>query len=158
MQTVTIESVVSGWRPADVYERLKDTDAYLRSAPQQVKAVTSEPVDEPDQVITHWEIYFRNGLLRWSERDFHDDANTTLRFQQIDGDFDLFEGDWVISQADGDQALLVFTATFDFGVPSLESIIDPVAVRVLRQAMSAIISKLFGGTIRDPQPASRLRV
>jgi len=157
MQTVTIESVVSGWRPKDVYERLKDSDVYLRSAPQQVKSVTNEPVDEPDQAITHWEIYFRNGLLRWSERDFYDDANTTLSFQQTDGDFDFFEGDWVITQADGDEVLLTFNATFDFGVPSLESIIDPVAIRVLRQAMSAIITKIFGGTIRDPQPAGQLQ-
>lgn len=156
MQTVTIESIIA-WRPEDVYERLKDSDVYLRSAPQQVKSVTNEPVAEPDQAITHWEIYFRNGLLRWSERDFYDDAHTTLRFQQIDGDFDFFEGDWVITQADSDEVLLTFTAAFDFGVPSLESIIDPVAIRVLRQAMSAIISKIFGGTILDPRPAGQLR-
>jgi ribosome-associated toxin RatA of RatAB toxin-antitoxin module len=157
MQTVTIESVVRGWRPEDVYERLKDSDVYLKCAPQQVKSVVNETVDEPDQAITHWQIYFRNGLLRWSERDFYDDANTTLRFQQTEGDFDLFEGDWVISQSQGDEVRLTFNATFDFGVPSLESIIDPVAIRVLRQAMSAIISKIFGGTILDPQPAGQLR-
>ena len=78
-------------------------------------------------------------------------------FQQTEGDFDLFEGDWVISQSQGDEVRLTFNATFDFGVPSLESIIDPVAIRVLRQAMSAIISKIFGGTILDPQPAGQLR-
>lgn len=150
MQTVTIESVVSGWRPVDVYQRLKDSEVYAKYAPEQVKSVLNEAVDEPNQAITHWEIYFRNGLLRWSERDYYDDENCTLRFEQLDGDFDVFEGDWVMSTTGSDaepDVLLTFTATFDFGVPSLESIIEPVAIRVLRQAMSKIIGHLFGGVL-----------
>lgn len=149
MQTVTVESVVTGWRPQDVYERLKNSDVYVQHAPEQVKSIVTEPVDEPGQAITHWEIFFRNGLLRWSERDYYDDDKTTLRFEQIDGDFDVFEGDWVISETDGREVLLTFTATFDFGMPSLESIIDPVAVRVLRQAIGRIIGAVFGGVVRD---------
>lgn len=152
MQTVTIESVVTGWRPKDVYERLKDSDVYVRWAPEQVKSVVTESVDEPDEAITHWEIYFRNGLLCWSERDHYDDEKCTVRFRQIDGDFDVFEGDWVVSSRGPEpesEVLLTFTASFDFGVPSLEAIIEPVAVRVLRQAMGRIIGKLFGGVILD---------
>lgn len=150
MQTVTIESVVTGWRAEDVYERLKDPNVYVTCAPEQVKSVSNEEVPEPGQAITHWEIYFRNGILRWSERDFYDDPGTTLRFEQTEGDFELFRGDWVIERAGNDEVLLTFTASFDFGVPSLEAIIDPVAIRVLRTAMSRIIGQLFGGTIREP--------
>ncbi|WP_158849445.1 type II toxin-antitoxin system RatA family toxin [Saccharothrix deserti] len=152
MQTVTIESVVTGWRPVDVYERLKDSDVYVKFAPEQVKSVVTEPVDEPDEAITHWEIYFRNGLLCWSERDYYDDEKCTVRFEQIAGDFDVFEGDWVVSARGPEpdaEVLLTFTAHFDFGVPSLEAIIEPVAIRVLRQAMGRIIGKLFGGVILD---------
>lgn len=153
MQTVLIESVVTGWRPVDVYERLKDPDVYVKFVPEQVKSVVSEPTDEPDEAITHWEIYFRNGLLCWSERDFYDDEKCTVSFVQTDGDFEVFEGDWVISaRGDGPDAdvLLTFTAHFDFGVPSLEAIIEPVAIRVLRQAMGRIIGKLFDGVILEP--------
>lgn len=149
MQTVTIESTVAGWSAVDVYERLKDPGVYVTCAPEQVKSVSSEEVPEPDQAITHWEIYFRNGVLRWSERDFYDDPGTTLRFEQTEGDFELFRGDWVIEARDDGEVLLTFTATFDFGVPSLEAIIDPVAIRVLRTAMSRIIGQVFGGTIRE---------
>jgi hypothetical protein len=150
MQTVTIESVVTGWRAVDVYERLKDPNVYVECAPQQVKAVSIDEVPEPDQAITHWEIFFRNGVLSWSERDFYDDPGTTLRFEQTEGDFDVFHGDWVIEEAGDGEVLLTFKATFDFGVPSLEAIIDPVAIRVLRTAMSRIIGQMFGGTIREP--------
>ncbi|WP_033442263.1 type II toxin-antitoxin system RatA family toxin [Saccharothrix sp. NRRL B-16314] len=146
MQTVTVEAVVPDWQAADVYERLKDSDVYVKYAPEQVKSVVTEAVDEPGEAITHWEIFFRNGLLRWSERDYFDDEKCTIRFEQVSGDFDVFEGDWVVSTRDGD-VLLTFTAHFDFGVPSLEAIIEPVAIRVLRQAMSRIIGKLFDGVV-----------
>lgn len=149
MQTVTIESVVTGWTPADVYERLKDSDVYVKLAPEQVKSVVTEAVPEPDEAITHWEIYFRNGLLCWSERDHYDDEKCTIRFEQLDGDFDVFEGDWVVAAGSETDVLLTFTAHFDFGVPSLEAIIEPVAIRVLRQAMGRIIGKLFDGVILD---------
>lgn len=155
MQTVTIESDITGWQAGDVYERLKDPAVYLRCAPEQVKSITSEPSQAPGEAITRWEIYFRNGLLRWSERDLYDDANMTLRFRQIAGDFDIFEGDWVIAPSGSDAVTLTFTATFDFGVPSLESVIDPVAIRVLRRAMGRIIGSLYGGTIRDEQQPAR---
>jgi ribosome-associated toxin RatA of RatAB toxin-antitoxin module len=146
MQTVTVEAVVPDWQAADVYERLKDSDVYVKFAPEQVKSVVTEAVPEPGEAITHWEIFFRNGLLRWSERDYFDDEKCTIRFEQISGDFDVFEGDWVVSTRDG-HVLLTFTAHFDFGVPSLEAIIEPVAIRVLRQAMGRIIGKLFDGVV-----------
>lgn len=151
MQSVTVKSIVDGWEPASVYERLKDSDVYEKFAPDQVKSVTSEPVVDGGQSLTHWEIYFRNGLLCWSERDFYDDEKCILRFEQVEGDFDLFEGEWAVTQGPGSpsSSLLVFTATFDFGVPSLEAIIDPVAIRVLRRAMGQIIGKLFGGILVD---------
>ena len=39
---------------------------------------------------------------------------------------------------------VVFTADFDFGVPSLASIIDPVAERVLVETITEILRGLFG--------------
>ena len=155
MQTVTVESVVTGWAAQDVYERLKDPDVYVACAPEQVKSVVNEEVPEADQAVTHWEIYFRNGVLRWSERDTYDDPNTTLAFVQTEGDFESFHGTWVIEATGAEEVLLTFTATFDFGVPSLEAIIDPVAIRVLRAAMGRIIGQLFGGTIREPAVVGR---
>ena len=96
MQTVEILSSVGGWDRDDVYERLKDGDVYVRCAPEQVKSVSNEPGPNPNETITHWEIYFRNGILSWSERDFYDDANHTINFYQLDGDFDVFEGNWKV--------------------------------------------------------------
>ena len=54
----------------------------------------------------------------------------------------MFEGSWHVT-GDGRELNLSFVANFDFGVPSMESIVNPVVVRVLRHAMSEIVSKLF---------------
>jgi ribosome-associated toxin RatA of RatAB toxin-antitoxin module len=148
MQAVEVRSAVSGWTRREVYERLKDGDVYVEYAPEQVKSVRTESGPDPRTALTHWEIYFRNGILCWSEEDFYDDDTCTITFAQIDGDFDVFEGAWRVDEDDGN-LVLTFTANFDFGVPSMESIVNPVALRVLRHAMSEIVSKVFGGTMID---------
>jgi len=148
MQTVQIRSAVRGWRRHDVYERLKDGDVYVRYAPEQVKSVSNRPAKHSDEMITTWEIYFRNGILSWTELDVYEDDNYIISFLQTEGDFDVFEGNWHVGGVD-DDLLLTFTAIFDFGVPSMEAIVNPVAVRVLRHAMAEIIRKLFGGVVID---------
>ncbi|MGN2637871.1 SRPBCC family protein [Nocardia takedensis] len=152
MQAVEVRSAVSGWSRREVYERLKDGEVYVKYAPEQVKSVRTEAGPRPGSALTHWEIYFRNGVLCWSEEDVYDDDTCTITFTQIDGDFDVFEGAWRVDEVDGD-LILTFTAEFDFGVPSMESIVNPVALRVLRHAMSQIVSKLFGGIMIDDGPA-----
>ncbi|MFE6862135.1 type II toxin-antitoxin system RatA family toxin [Nocardia sp. NPDC057668] len=155
MQAVQVRSAVSGWTRREVYERLKDGEVYVKYAPEQVKSVRTEIGSRPNSALTHWEIYFRNGILSWSEEDSYDDDTCTIEFTQIDGDFDVFDGAWRVDE-DENGLILTFTAEFDFGVPSMESIVNPVALRVLRYAMSEIVSKLFGGTVieGDPAPAN----
>lgn len=145
MKTVHIEHWVSGWDEKLIYEKLKDGEEYKRHAPEHVKSVTLEPTDDVNVMISHWELYFRNGLLEWSERDYYDDDNWALRFEQIDGDFEEFHGCWQVhsDSRNADSVLVTFTATFDFGVPSVESMVEPVAAKLLEQSISRVVSELF---------------
>ncbi|CAM4404801.1 SRPBCC family protein [Nocardia ninae] len=147
MTQVQIECLVKGFPRQEVYETLKDADVYRRNAPDRVKSVETAASLDGKGAVTDWEVYFRNGLLAWSEQDFYDDEACVLSFEQIDGDFDTFEGSWVAADGDEpDEVKLVFRADFDFGVPSLESIVAPVAVRVLTQTMSNIVLQVFPGS------------
>ncbi|MFF0488552.1 SRPBCC family protein [Nocardia sp. NPDC004068] len=147
MKNVRIECLVKGYPRHEVYETLKDAEVYRRNAPDRVKHVETVPAPDGRGGITNWEVYFRNGLLSWSERDHYDDDNYLLTFEQIDGDFDTFEGSWSAREGDeADEVRLLFEAVFDFGVPSLESIVAPVAVRVLTQTMSNIVLQVFPGS------------
>ncbi|MFF9482866.1 type II toxin-antitoxin system RatA family toxin [Streptomyces sp. NPDC014733] len=147
MKTVHVDQVVVGWDRLAVYEKLKDGESYKEHAPEHVKSVVLEATDDPDTMISHWELYFRNGLLEWSERDHYDKQQTILRFEQIDGDFDEFHGHWQVSPVSDTEVRVTFTATFDFGVPSVEAMIEPVAAKLLEESVARVITELFGPVV-----------
>jgi ribosome-associated toxin RatA of RatAB toxin-antitoxin module len=147
MQAVRFEHVIEGWERGSAFERLKDGDQYQLSAPEHVKSVVVEPTDDPHVSVSYWELFFRNGLLEWKERDFYDDENATLRFEQIEGDFDEFHGEWqILSLSDDPKELrlkVIFSATFDFGVPSFAEIVEPIAVQLLKNSIGEVLTDMF---------------
>jgi Polyketide cyclase / dehydrase and lipid transport len=108
----------------------------------------SVDMDRPKDgtVRSSWEVEFRNGLLRWTEEDWFRRDQLRLDFNQIEGDFDEFYGSWVLEpEPDGVRATLI--VDFDFGVPSLASIVEPVAERVLTDVTHQILLGLFGDRV-----------
>ncbi|WP_338674561.1 SRPBCC family protein [Streptomyces sp. SCSIO 30461] len=112
-----------------------------------VRKVAVHPADETGAVVSDWEVDFRNGVLAWSEEDVFDDAAMAISFRQTSGDFESFDGQWAVvpEGPDGAGCLVRFQAKFDFGLPSLSGIIDPVAERVLRETIATILATLLGG-------------
>jgi ribosome-associated toxin RatA of RatAB toxin-antitoxin module len=155
MPEVVVEAVVSGHTPDQVYETVSDFARY----PDLVDTVMSVEVDPPladGSVPSEWRVRFRNGILRWRELDWFDRRELAIRFEQTEGEFDVFRGDWRLEPA-GDAVRLRFRAEFDFGVASLASIIDPVAIRVLTESMRTILAGLFGaGMVAFPAPTAAL--
>ncbi|QNP68952.1 SRPBCC family protein [Streptomyces roseirectus] len=135
---VTIRAVAVA--PADAFDRVKDFAAYPALSP----VVRSVRVTRADAGTEHseWEVYFRNGVLRWSETDTFDRAGLTIAFAQDDGDFAEFSGVWRI-RGDGEDSLIDFFTEFDFGIPSLAGILDPVAERVFRETIGLVVTGLF---------------
>lgn len=144
MRHVEIEALLPGSEPLAVFDRLKDFQHY----PDYTDAVREVTVHtEPDgTLVSDWSVNFRNGELRWTERDVVDPGNLTLGFEQIDGDFERFDGAWTVMAAGADTTVR-FSADFDLGMPSLERIIDPIAERTLRENISAILLGLLGDAL-----------
>src|SRR6185436_13237345 len=95
------------------------------------------------QARSSWVVEFRSGLLRWTEEDWFRRDQLRLDFRQTEGDFEEFYGGWVIETVpNGVRTALI--ADFDFGVPSLASIVEPVADRVLTEVTQLILLGLFG--------------
>lgn len=124
--------------PDAVFDAVRRFADYPSLAPD-VRAVTARE-DSSD-----WEVYFRNGILRWTEDDTFDREALTITFVQDDGDFDDFHGAWRITPGDGGGSRVDFDATFDFGIPSLVGILDPVAERVIKEAIALVVRGLFPG-------------
>jgi ribosome-associated toxin RatA of RatAB toxin-antitoxin module len=141
MRSVHVIVELPGVSPAQGYERVKEFAGY----PELVPVIRSVTVHEisADEETSDWEVYFRNGILRWTESDHFDPDSRRITFVQLDGDFDEFEGGWIIEPA-GDGCTVDFRADFDFGIPSLAGILDPVAERVIKETIARVIIGLFG--------------
>ena len=145
MRHVEIHGFIPRADAGQVFATLADFNRYSAL----VDVVRSVDLQRPGTTGTtgtafsDWVVEFRGGLLCWREEDWFDEQRLRLDFRQTEGDFDEFFGGWQLEQTpDGVRTALI--ADFDFGVPSLASIIEPVAERVLTDVTQLILTGLFG--------------
>lgn len=144
MREVTLEALVRAERAEDVFHAVRRWERYPELAPH-VEATTVHATHPEPDCSSSWELHFRSGLLRWTEQDVFLPETLEIRFEQTDGDFDSFHGSWHIAQ-DGPDVTVRFSAVFDFGIPSLEGILDPIAERVIRETVAWAVTGLFPRT------------
>ncbi|MCZ4611905.1 aromatase/cyclase [Streptomyces sp. Lzd4kr] len=146
MRQVVLHAIAGGSEPATVYHRITD----FRRYPELTDTVREVRVDAlPDgSVVSDWTVSFRGGLMRWRERDTFAPDTLTLTFEQLSGDFQTFEGSWRCEPCEGG-TLVVFTASFDLGIPTLAEILDPVAESTLRTNIARILAGLVGAEVID---------
>jgi ribosome-associated toxin RatA of RatAB toxin-antitoxin module len=128
---------------ADAYRRVSD----FRRYPSMTDTVREVVVDDPapdGSVVSTWTVRFRSGLLRWTERDHLDPVNRAITFTQLTGDFHRFEGQWRLEPLESGGTMVIFDATFDLGMASLEAILDPIAEAALRNNILLIVQGLLG--------------
>ena len=141
MRAVRLRLHVPHKSASDVYAALADFERY----PILCEAVQSVAVTEVSENLTvsHWEVTFRAGLLRWTEEDTFDPSVLSITFRQLEGDIALFDGSWECADAArGSQ--IVFSARLDMGIPSLADALEPIAVRTLIDNIVSIVRGLFG--------------
>ena len=145
MRFVSIDAVVAGRPAADVFQTLADYARY----PELTAAVRSVDLwtDERGDLISRWEVTFRNGILRWTERDVLDTDRLRIDFTQTEGDVAEFAGSWLCASDPGGTAVR-FEALVDLGIASLADVLDPIAARTLAETIVAILLGLFGDDIR----------
>ena len=141
MPSVTVR-VATDLDPDEAFDRVRRFERYpeLTSAVQEVDL---EPVDADGSVLSRWTVHFRNGLLRWTERDSFVPETRTVVFEQVKGDFSVFTGTWQVVPV-GSGSEVTFDSSFDLGIPTLASILDPVAKSALRSNILLILQGLLG--------------
>jgi hypothetical protein len=117
------------------YERWAD-------ASDSVRSVRVEHHDDGSSTSL-WEVTFRKGIMRWSERDSIDIAADLATFELIEGDPQEFTGSWKVTY-EGSDCVLTMEAEFDLGMPSLSHILDPIAVEAVESAVASVLRGLFG--------------
>jgi ribosome-associated toxin RatA of RatAB toxin-antitoxin module len=165
MRQVTLHARVPAPDQDACFERISDFARYPDLV-DVVRSVTVHPASPGALEHSDWEVYFRNGILRWSEADRKDGGSRSITFEQTHGDFDSFRGSWSIAAADADCAdgadcadcAVTFRTEFDFGIPSLAGILDPIAERVFKETIARVLAGLFGSVavVGDPEIAQAL--
>lgn len=146
MRNVSMRVQVPGTDPQAAYDQIRDFARY----PELTDAVESVVVNAPDadgSVVSEWLVHFRKGMLKWTERDVFDPGRRVVRFVQLSGDFDVFEGQWRVEERDGGSDICL-DASFDLGIPTLADLLDPVAEASFRSNVLRILSGVFG----SPEP------
>jgi ribosome-associated toxin RatA of RatAB toxin-antitoxin module len=140
MRAVEIVTSIPDLDAGSAYAVLSD----FRSYPANSPSVRSVEVDGAgDNVVSTWEVDFRDGVLRWTEEDVFDPERGEIRFCQIGGDIPHFVGSWTVTAADVGSRV-TFEATFDLGIPTLATIVEPIAASALLENIASIVHGLFG--------------
>ncbi|MFF9899286.1 type II toxin-antitoxin system RatA family toxin [Streptomyces longispororuber] len=144
MRHVELDAVVLGQDAKSVFASVGRFERFPELAPH-VEATTVHAGPPQTQGSSSWELHFRSGLLRWTESDRFDTDALQIHIEQQDGDFDTFAGRWSFTQQGADVAVH-FEVDFDFGIPSLQGILDPIAERVIKETVAWAVTGLFERT------------
>ncbi|MGX1544229.1 type II toxin-antitoxin system RatA family toxin [Streptomyces adustus] len=152
MRHVQLDAVVHDERRADVFERIVQWERYADLAPH-VQSTTVHRGRPAPTGSSSWELHFRSGLLRWTETERFEPERGEVHFEQTDGDFDSFAGRWLLTER-GDDVEVSFACAFDFGIPSLEGILDPIAERVIKETVAWALAGQFARVtlVGEPDP------
>ncbi|MDO5633991.1 MAG: SRPBCC family protein [Micrococcus sp.] len=143
-------SVETSTAASEALSRIRDFETFplhsdvIRSVRTRQAGVAAE---------SEWEVSFRQGLLTWVERDSVDVDRLTLEFRLVDGDFDVFEGWWAVVSG-AQTSRVYFSCAFDFGIPSMAGLLEPVAARVLSTSIRQVLGGLLDD-VHDLDPQSR---
>ena len=144
MRQVTVRMTAQGIDPEDAYRRISDFRRYPEFT-TTVREVNVHPPQPDGSVVSEWTVSFRNGLMRWTERDTFSPLTLSIAFEQLSGDFETFEGSWAC-ESHKDGTAITFRASFDLGIPTLSEILDPVAESTLCTNIGQILQGLLGTT------------
>ena len=144
MPDVAVRAAVPGTCADEAFAVVADFTSYARHTDAVREVVVRHAAG--GGLESDWEVNFRNGVLAWTERDVVDPAGRRIAFEQVDGDFAVFAGCWVV-EPDGSGAVVRFEASFDLGMPSLAPMVDPIAQRTLAENVRAILGGLLGPAV-----------
>lgn len=116
------------WDAVVDIEKYPDTMANVR----WVKLL-EYPGTEPDTRRSAWSIVLKGSILEWQDDEVLDHEAHELRFKQVSGDMEIFEGAWTLTELADDLTLVRLAITFEIGIPLLADMLNPVAERSLRE-------------------------
>jgi ribosome-associated toxin RatA of RatAB toxin-antitoxin module len=141
MRRVALQATIRDMLAETVFDQVVQFERYPELAPHVQSTAVHRGLPAPTGKSS-WELHFRSGLLRWTEEETFLREQLRITFEQTVGDFDELTGAWTLQQVGAD-TIVRFQADFDFGIPSLAGILDPIAERVIKETIAWVLVGLF---------------
>jgi len=125
--------------PEVVYAKVADMESY----PTFMRTVRSLTVlqREEGRTITRWEADLKGTTFRWEEEDTFFPEERRIAYRLVKGDLRKFEGEWRV-EPEGAGSRVTLTVDFDFGIPMLAQLLNPIATLLIRQNVEAMLRGL----------------
>ena len=135
MPRVEVETLVQA-SAADVYAALSD----MERCPDHMADIQSVTVVErgAGYTVTDWVAKLRGVTVRWRERD--EFLPGRIQYEQIAGDLKKFAGEWRIEAVGPDVVRVSLVTEFEFGVPMLAALLNPIGAYVLRDNARSMLA------------------
>lgn len=138
MPAVEVTRVVPA-APESVYALIAD----LESFPRYMESVDSVTVLRRDgnESESEWRVRLQGAPFHWVERDVYLPEEGRIVYEQTAGDLKVFQGEWRLEPADSGTSVTL-TCEFEFGMPMIASLFNPVAKLMLRRNVESMLDGL----------------
>jgi ribosome-associated toxin RatA of RatAB toxin-antitoxin module len=87
---------------------------------------------------SEWHVKVEDAPITWIEEDFYDKENGILSFKSIEGDLEIFNGRWELTEIEGGMKIK-FSVEYYLGIPVLEDSLGP----ILKEKMQSNIDEML---------------
>ena len=141
----TVEARISTKAPLEqVYALARDIEAFPQFMPDVQEVTVLERTADGRQVSS-WVGVIKEfkRTIKWTEADYWDDASHVCTFQQTEGDFAVYQGDWKFVAAGG-VTEVVLTLEYEYDVPLIGNLIKGLLLRKMQQNCDNMLAAIKG--------------
>jgi ribosome-associated toxin RatA of RatAB toxin-antitoxin module len=122
-----------------VYEILSDMAAF----PKFMKSIESITIRERGDgyTVSEWVARLQGAKFRWVEKDIFHPDEYRITYDQTEGDLKVFRGYWQLKALDNGTEVMLVTE-FEFGMPMLSALLNPVAKIAIRDNARSMVSAI----------------
>lgn len=113
-----------------IYQFVKIMEDYPKFMKDLVSVKTISSGE--NMTTTHWVSNVDGRKIQWTEEDRFFDEQNRIEYKQIAGDLKRFEGYWQLT-ADDDGVLITLFVDFEFGIPMISALLNPLLKRKVRE-------------------------
>lgn len=142
MPYVEVSKIINAPK-TQLYDILKDMEKY----PEFMKDLKSVKVLERHEntTLTAWETSLAGRTIKWVEKDIFDDEKKHISYHQVSGDLKKFAGEWILTE-DEDGTKVTLTVDFEFGIPMVAGLLNPIAKIMIKENSESMLSALKSKT------------